>query len=54
MGGMGPARAAAIAVLSLRIAYGAARVVSPGRLTRSWLGPAGGEPPAAVAAAVDR
>ena len=46
---MGPARAAAIAVLSLRVAYGAALVVAPGRLTRSWLGPAGGEPPAAVA-----
>ena len=49
MAGMGPSRAAAIAVLSLRVAYGAALVVAPGRLTRSWLGPAGGEPPAAVA-----
>ena len=49
MARMGPSRAAAIAVLSLRVAYGAALVVAPGRLTRSWLGPAGGEPPAAVA-----
>ena len=36
-------------MLSLRVAYGAALIVAPGRLTRSWLGPAGGEPPAAVA-----
>jgi hypothetical protein len=46
---MGRPRAAAVAVLSLRVAYGAALIVAPGRLTRSWLGPAGGEPPAAVA-----
>src|SRR5262245_9321411 len=49
MCGMGASRAAAVAVLSLRVAYGAALVVAPGRLTRSWLGPAGGEPAAAVA-----
>ena len=46
---MGHVRAAAIVVLALRAAYGAALVVAPRRLTRSWLGPAGGEPPAAVA-----
>jgi hypothetical protein len=34
-------RTAAIAVLSLRIAYGAALVAAPARLTRSWLGPTG-------------
>ena len=46
---MGPSRAAAVAVLALRVAYGAGLIVAPRRLTRSWLGPAGGEPPAAVA-----
>jgi hypothetical protein len=34
-------RTAAIAVLSLRVAYGTALVAAPSRLTRSWLGPAG-------------
>ena len=43
------ARTAAITVLALRVAYGAALVAAPGRVTRSWLGPGGGEPPAAVA-----
>jgi len=46
---MGRARIAASAVLALRVAYGAALVLAPARVTRSWLGPAGGEPPAAVA-----
>ena len=36
-------------MLGLRVAYGAALLAAPGRVTRSWLGPAGGEPPAAVA-----
>jgi hypothetical protein len=42
-------RLVAIVVLGLRAAYGAALLAAPGRVTRSWLGPAGGEPPAAVA-----
>lgn len=36
---MPASRTAAIAVLSLRIAYGAALVATPSRLARSWLGP---------------
>jgi hypothetical protein len=32
---------AAIAVFSLRVAYGAALVVAPQQVTKSWLGPAG-------------
>jgi hypothetical protein len=32
-------RTAAIAVLSLRVAYGVGLIVAPSRLTRSWLGP---------------
>lgn len=42
-------RIAAITVLALRLAYGLALLVAPGRVTRSWLGPAGGRPPTAVA-----
>ena len=34
-------RRIAVVVLALRVAYGAALVVAPGRLTRTWLGPAG-------------
>ncbi len=32
-------RTAALAVLSLRVAYGVALVAAPARLARSWLGP---------------
>ena len=46
---MPAARVLAVSVLALRIAYGAALVAVPGRLTRRWLGPAGGEDPAQVA-----
>src|SRR3954447_24106463 len=41
-------RKVAVAVLGLRIAYGAGLVVAPGRLTRRWLGPAGDSGPAQV------
>jgi hypothetical protein len=41
-------RIAASLVLSLRVLYGVALLVAPGRVTRTWLGPAGGDPPAAV------
>jgi hypothetical protein len=34
-------RRAAIAVLGFRVAYGAALVVAPERVTKSWLGPIG-------------
>lgn len=44
---MPSSRAAAIAVLSLRIAYGAALAAAPARLSRGWLGPIGA--PAGVA-----
>jgi hypothetical protein len=37
---MSRARTTAAAVLSIRIAYGAALVAAPSRLTRRWLGPA--------------
>jgi hypothetical protein len=37
---MSLSRKAAIAVLSLRIAYGAALIAAPARTTRSWLGAA--------------
>ena len=33
-------KAAAIAVLGLRVAYGAALLVAPDKVTKSWLGPA--------------
>ena len=35
---MHAARASAVAVVSLRIAYGAALIAAPERLTRKWLG----------------
>jgi hypothetical protein len=34
-------RRAAVAVLGLRVAYGAALVLAPERVTKSWLGPIG-------------
>ena len=37
---MSRVRTAAVAVFSLRVAYGAALIVAPARITRSWLGPA--------------
>jgi hypothetical protein len=40
---------AAVGVLGLRIAYGAGLVAAPGRLSRSWLGAAGGTPPTQIA-----
>ena len=46
---MPPARLAAIAVLGLRAAYGAALLLVPGRVTRQWLGPPAARPPAVVA-----
>src|SRR4051812_27214262 len=39
---------AAVAVLGLRIAYGACLIAAPARLSRSWLGPAGSQPPTQV------
>ncbi len=36
-------KAAAIGVLGFRVAYGAALLVAPDRITKSWLGP-GGDP----------
>jgi len=45
---MAPVRIAAIAVLALRAAYGAALVAVPGRVTKQWLGPAATRPPAVV------
>jgi hypothetical protein len=41
-------RSIAVAVLGLRIAYGAALVAAPARLTRRWLGPAGASGPTQV------
>ena len=46
---MTPARSAAIAVLSLRIAYGAGLVAVPARLAGRWLGPSAGAAPTQVA-----
>jgi hypothetical protein len=46
---MPPARLAAIAVLGLRAAYGAALLLVPGRVTKRWLGPPAARPPAVVA-----
>jgi hypothetical protein len=46
---MSRARQAAIAVASLRIAYGAALAAAPARTTRSWLGSDGARPGAGVA-----
>src|SRR6476661_6491107 len=36
---MSRVRTAAVAVFSLRVAYGAALIVAPARITRTWLGP---------------
>jgi hypothetical protein len=46
---MTPARIAAAAVLGLRVAYGLALIAAPERLTRAWLGAAGGTAPTQVA-----
>jgi hypothetical protein len=46
---MPPVRLAAVSVLALRAAYGAALLAAPGRVTRQWLGPAAARPPAVVA-----
>ena len=42
-------RTAAVAVCGLRIAYAAFLAGAPERATRSWLGPAGGQPATQVA-----
>lgn len=42
------ARAAALAVLGLRVAYGAGLVAAPERLARRWLGPDAATPPTQV------
>ena len=39
-----PLRTAALTLLGLRVAYGAALIVAPERLRRRWLGPAAGAP----------
>jgi hypothetical protein len=41
-------RKLAVAVLGLRIAYGAALIAAPARVTRRWLGPAGETGPVQV------
>jgi hypothetical protein len=46
---MPPARLAAVAVLGLRAAYGAALLLAPGPVTKQWLGPPAARPPAVVA-----
>jgi hypothetical protein len=46
---MPTSRVVAASVLGLRIAYGVALIAAPGRLTRRWLGPAGGSDPGSVA-----
>ena len=46
---MPPVRIAAIVVLGLRAFYGAALLVTPGRVTKQWLGPSAARPPAVVA-----
>jgi hypothetical protein len=43
-----PWRLAAIAVLGLRVAYGAGLVLAPTRLARRWLGPAAASAPTQV------
>ena len=43
-----PLRTATLTVLGLRVAYGAALIAAPERLTRRWLGPAAGAPPTQV------
>lgn len=46
---MPPARIAAVTVLGLRIAYGAALIAAPTRLARRWLGPGAASEAAQVA-----
>lgn len=46
---MTPSRSATVAVLGLRIVYGAGLIAVPGRLARRWLGDAADQPPAQVA-----
>jgi len=41
-------RIATLAVLGLRVAYGAGLIAAPERLARRWLGPAAGAPPTQV------
>ncbi len=41
-------RIATFALLGLRVAYGAGLIAAPERITRQWLGPGAGEPPAQV------
>jgi hypothetical protein len=43
-----PLRAATLALLGLRVAYGAGLIAAPERLARRWLGPAAGAPPTQV------
>lgn len=45
---MTPAKTAALAVLGLRVAYGAGLVAAPERLARRWLGPSAATPPTQV------
>ncbi|HEV7493117.1 hypothetical protein [Baekduia sp.] len=42
------ARAAAVAVLGLRVVYGVGLVAAPERLARRWLGPSAATPPTQV------
>jgi hypothetical protein len=46
---MSRGRQAAVAVATLRIAYGAALAIAPARTTRNWLGDDGARPAAGVA-----
>ena len=41
-------RVATLTVLGLRVAYGAALIAAPERITRRWLGPSAGTPPTQV------
>jgi hypothetical protein len=43
-----PLRTATLAVLALRVAYGAGLIAAPERLARRWLGPGAGAPPTQV------
>ena len=43
-----PLRIATLAVLGLRVAYGAGLIAAPERLARRWLGSAAGAPPTQV------
>jgi hypothetical protein len=43
-----PLRTATLALLGLRVAYGAGLIAAPERLARRWLGPAAGAPPTQV------